>query len=88
MPRSRHEKKSPTAAPAEQRVLPMQLKVGDRIVDASGEYEVIGRPYTTNAGKDVHVRVQARRQPRRHRTPELRITWASMARSVRCTVAA
>jgi hypothetical protein len=36
----------------------MQLKIGDRIVDPSGEYEIIGRPYTTNAGKDVHVRVQ------------------------------
>jgi hypothetical protein len=28
--------------PAEQRVLPMQLKLGDRLADASGEYEVIG----------------------------------------------
>jgi hypothetical protein len=36
----------------------MQLKVGDRIVDATGEYEVIGRPYVTTGGKDVHVRVQ------------------------------
>jgi hypothetical protein len=35
----------------------MHLKLGDRLVDASGEYEVIGRPYMTNAGKDVHVRV-------------------------------
>jgi hypothetical protein len=43
---------------AEQRVLPMQLKVGDRIVDATGEYEVIGRPYNTVAGKTVNVRVQ------------------------------
>jgi hypothetical protein len=36
----------------------MQLKLGDRLVDETGEYEVIGRPYTTNAGKDVHVRVK------------------------------
>jgi hypothetical protein len=43
---------------AEPRVLPMQVKLGDRITDASAEYEVIGRPYTTNVGKDVHVRVQ------------------------------
>jgi hypothetical protein len=43
---------------AEQRVLPMQLQVGDRLTDETGEYEVIGRPYTTNAGKDVHVRVK------------------------------
>ena len=36
----------------------MQLQVGDRLADESGEYEVIGRPYTTNMGKDVHVRVK------------------------------
>jgi hypothetical protein len=36
----------------------MQLKLGDRLVDASGEYEVIGRPYNTVAGKTVNVRVQ------------------------------
>jgi hypothetical protein len=40
------------------RVLPMQLQVGHRLADETGEYEVIGRPYTTNAGKDVHVRVR------------------------------
>jgi hypothetical protein len=27
-------------------------------VDASDEYEVIGRPYTTAAGKNPHVRVR------------------------------
>jgi hypothetical protein len=31
---------------------PMQLKLGDQLTDASGEYEVIGRPYTTSAGKE------------------------------------
>jgi hypothetical protein len=37
----------------------MDLQVGDdRLTDETGEYEVIGRPYTTNAGKDVHVRVK------------------------------
>jgi hypothetical protein len=35
---------------------PMQLKLRDRLGDASGE--VIGRPYVTTGGKDVHVRVQ------------------------------
>jgi hypothetical protein len=43
---------------AEQRVLPMQLPVGDRLGDASGEYEVIGRPYSTVVGKTVNVRVR------------------------------
>jgi hypothetical protein len=36
----------------------MQLQLGDRIVDETGEYEVIGRPYTTAAGKNAHARVQ------------------------------
>jgi hypothetical protein len=36
----------------------MQLQVGDRLADESGEYEVIGRPYTTNMGKDVHVQLK------------------------------
>jgi hypothetical protein len=40
------------------RVLPMQLRIGDRLTDETGKYEIIGRPYTTNAGKDVHVRVR------------------------------
>jgi hypothetical protein len=29
----------------------MQLKVGDRLTDETGEYEVVGRPYTTAGGK-------------------------------------
>lgn len=36
----------------------MNLKLADRLADATGEYEVIGQPYTTNQGKDVHVRVK------------------------------
>jgi hypothetical protein len=46
------------ASPAETRVFPMQLQLGDRPVDASGEYEVIGRPYTTAMGKNARVRVR------------------------------
>jgi hypothetical protein len=44
----------PTSSTA--RILPMQLQVGDRLTDKTGEYEIIGRPSTTNAGKDAHVR--------------------------------
>jgi hypothetical protein len=40
------------------RVLPMQLQIGDQLTDETGEYEVIGRPYTTAAGKSAHVRVK------------------------------
>jgi hypothetical protein len=46
------------SAPSPSRVLPMQLTAGDRLANENGEYEVIGRPYTTNTGKDVHVRVK------------------------------
>jgi hypothetical protein len=60
MAKSKPEKKQEEkkAQPSEHRVLPMHLKLGDRLVDASGEYEVIGRPYTTKGGKDARVRVQ------------------------------
>jgi hypothetical protein len=54
----RAEKKREHEPPAETRVLPMQLKIGDRLTDETGEYEVIGRPYTTAAGKTANVRVK------------------------------
>ena len=58
--KSREQKPSgPPSRPSSQiRVLPMRLRVGDSLTDETGEYEVIGRPYTTNAGKNVHVRVR------------------------------
>jgi hypothetical protein len=41
------------------RVLLMELRIGgDRLTDETGEYEVIGRPYTTQMVKNVHVRVK------------------------------
>jgi len=45
------------------RVLPMQLQVGDRMTDSSGEWEVVGRPHSTAGGKNTHVRVQRVNQP-------------------------
>lgn len=36
----------------------MQLQVGDRITDATGQYAVIGRPYMTAGGKTANVRVK------------------------------
>ena len=41
----------------------MDLKVGDRLVDETGEWEVVSRPYTSNTGKDAHARVQKVSQP-------------------------
>ena len=53
----------PPGPPGTTRVLPMQLQVGDRLSDESGEWEVVGRPYTTAGGKNTHVRVQRVNQP-------------------------
>jgi hypothetical protein len=36
----------------------MELRVGDRLVDETGDWEVISRPYTTAGGKDARVRVR------------------------------
>jgi hypothetical protein len=53
----------PSLSPDTTRVLPMQLQIGDRMTDSTGEWEVVGRPYTTNGGKNAHVRVQRVSQP-------------------------
>src|SRR5438132_3996026 len=53
----------PPEPPGTARVLPMQLQIGDRMTDSTGEWEVVGRPYTTNGGKNAHVRVQRANQP-------------------------
>jgi hypothetical protein len=53
----------PPEPPGTARVLPMQLQIGDGITNSSGEWEVVGRPYTTNGGKNAHVRVQRVNQP-------------------------
>ena len=45
------------------RVLPMQLKVGDRLIDETGEWEVTVQPYTSPGGKNVHTRVRRMDQP-------------------------
>jgi hypothetical protein len=57
------KKKSEPAASATSKILPMELRVGDRLVDESGEWEVIGRPYTVTLGKYARVRVQMLGQP-------------------------
>ena len=41
----------------------MQLQIGDRMTDSTGEWQVVGRPYTTNGGKNAHVRVQRADKP-------------------------
>ena len=41
----------------------MQLQLGDLLSDERSQWRVIGRPYTTAAGKTAHVRVQRVGQP-------------------------
>ena len=60
MAKPRPEKKR---EPAEPTVLPMELQVGDRLADETGESEVIGPPYTTAGGRIVHARVQRINEP-------------------------
>jgi hypothetical protein len=83
----RQEKKAGTTPPAASptlRVLPMQLQLGDRLTDETGEWEVIGRPYTTNAGKDARARVRSIGQPD---VTEIRIWRAHERVSVKRTTA-
>src|SRR5437016_1136870 len=55
----------PTTAtpPAATRLLPMQLTVGDRLIDETGDWEITVRPYTSPGGKTVHARVRRIDQP-------------------------
>src|SRR5882724_3904893 len=76
MAKPKPEKKPAAVTPAPTRILPMELKIGDRLVDETGEWEVIGRPYTTAGGKNARVRVQRVGEPRSHR---LR-TWGAHER--------
>jgi hypothetical protein len=67
------------AALSEMRVLPMQLQVGDRLVDETGEWEVAGRPYTSSAGKTASVRVRKVGQPGQPEVTEIR-SWGACER--------
>jgi hypothetical protein len=53
----------PPLPPGTTRVLPMQLQIGDRMTDSTGEWRVVARPYTTAGGKNAHVRVRCVNQP-------------------------
>jgi hypothetical protein len=63
MARPRPEKKDQPRTPAERRVLPMELQIGDRLTDEPGEWEIISRPYSSAGGKIVHARVRKPDQP-------------------------
>ena len=63
MARPRPEKKREPGAAADPKILPMELQVGDRLADETGEREVIAPPYSTAGGRMVHARVQRIDQP-------------------------
>jgi hypothetical protein len=73
-PRLEKKRQEAPGQPAEQRVLPIQLQIGDRIVDETGTWEVASRPYTTE--EDAHIRVKKVGQPE---VTELRI-WGAHER--------
>ena len=79
MAKPRPEKKREESKPAEPRVLPMQLRVGDLLADETGEWEVVSRPYTSSAGKTASVRVRRVRQPGQPDVTELR-SWGAHER--------
>ncbi len=63
MARPRPEKKREPGAATDPKILPMELQVGDRLADETGEREVIAPPYSTAGGRMVHARVQRIDQP-------------------------
>jgi len=71
------EKKPEPAKPTDVRVLPMELRIADRFTDATGEWEVISRPYASAGGKlaSAHVRKIGRPES----STDLR-TWNAHAR--------
>jgi len=63
MAKPRPEKKRKRAPPAKRRVLPMELRIGDRLIDQSGEWEVIGPLYRSSGGKNAAARLRKVGQP-------------------------
>jgi hypothetical protein len=62
MAKPRHSKRREPQPGADTK-LPLELQVGDRLADATGEWEVIALPYTTAGGRIVHARVQRINEP-------------------------
>ena len=62
MDKSNPRKRQEPEEPGVMKIRPMDFHVGARLTDETAEWEIIG-PYTTDAGKDVHVRVKKVGQP-------------------------
>jgi hypothetical protein len=63
MARPRPEKKREPQPAADTKILPTEVQVGDRLVDETGDWEVIAPPYSTAGGRMVHARVQRIGEP-------------------------
>jgi len=61
--RPRSSKKREPQSAADPKILPMELRVGDRLTDETFEWEVIAPPYGTAEGRIVHARVQKLNEP-------------------------
>ena len=61
----------PKASDSLTQVRPMDLKLGNRLTDDMGAWEVVGRLYTIGGGKNARARIQRVGRPETH---ELR-TW-------------
>ena len=76
MAKPRPEKEARACCARTTRILPIQLQLGDRVTDATGEWGVITRPYVSAGGKlaSAHVRKIGRPE-----TTDLR-TWSAHER--------
>ena len=63
MAKSPPEKKRKRQAVDNTKILPTDLRVGDRLANETGEWEVIAAPYSTAGGRMVHARVQRIGEP-------------------------
>ncbi len=53
----------PPLPPGTVRIFPTQVQIGNRMTDSTGEWQVVGRPFTTADGKNAQVPLQRVNQP-------------------------
>src|SRR5262249_43034803 len=71
MPSRRQPVREPTVS-----IFPNQLRIGDRLTDADGEWEVASNPQGYRGGKDVEARAQRVGRPETQRV----MTWPAYER--------
>jgi len=69
-------KKRATKPPGTLSVYAIDLRVGDRFTDEASEWEVVGRPYSMQAGKVIRVRIQQPGEP----ATATDVTWPAYER--------